>query len=142
MSQLTAHHFGITVADLERAVAFYTETFDLPVIAEFEVSGEAFADAVDVPGATGSFAHLDTGDARVELVEYEPAATDDGPAPALNRPGATHLGLEVADLDAFYEGLDDDVETLSPPRTTASGSKILFVCDPEGNLVEVIEPAG
>ncbi|GAB6878025.1 hypothetical protein JCM17823_02990 [Halorubrum gandharaense] len=141
MRPLTAHHFGITVADLERAVDFYTETFDLPVLAEFEVSGEAFADAVDVPGATGSFVHLDAGDARVELVEYELAASDDGPAPALNRPGATHLGLEVEDLAAFYEELDDEVATLSPPRTTSSGSRILFVRDPEDNLVEVIEPA-
>lgn len=138
MPNPTAHHVGITVSDLDRAVAFYTDTFDLDVLAEFSVSGEAFADAVDVEGATGSFAHLDAGGARIELVEYDPEASA-GDSPELNRPGAIHIGLQVADLDAFYDELDSDVETLSAPRTTESGTRILFVRDPEGNLIEVLE---
>ncbi len=137
MSQPTAHHVGITVSDLDRAVAFYTDTLGLDVRAEFTVGGEAFADAVDVAGATGSFAHLDAGGARIELVEYDPEATAGDP-PELNRPGAVHVGLSVDDLDAFHDGLDG-VETLSPPRTTDSGARILFVRDPEGNLIEVLE---
>ena len=138
MPHPTAHHVGITVSDLDRAVAFYTDTFDLDVLAEFSVGGEAFADAVDVDGATGSFAHLDAGGARIELVAYDPEAAGSDP-PELNRSGAVHVGLAVDDLDAFYEGLDDGVETLSRPRTTESGTRILFVRDPEGNLIEVLE---
>lgn len=137
MADLTAHHVGITVSDLDRAVAFYTDTFDLDVLARFEVGGAAFADAVDVSDATGSFAHLDADGIRIELVEYDPAG-ESGDPPALNRPGAVHLGLSVDDLDAFYAGLDG-VETLSRPQTTESGTRILFVRDPEGNLVEVLE---
>ena len=138
MPEPTAHHVGITVSDLDRAVAFYTDTFDLDVLAEFSIGGEAFADAVDVEGATGSFAHLDAGGARIELVEYDPEAGA-GDSPELNRPGAVHVGLRVADLNAFYAELDSDVETLSAPRTTDSGTRILFVRDPEGNLIEVLE---
>jgi catechol 2,3-dioxygenase-like lactoylglutathione lyase family enzyme len=138
MTGPTAHHVGITVADLDRAVAFYTDTFDLDVLARFEVGGEAFADAVDVAGAAGSFAHLDADGIRIELVEYDPAG-ESGESPTLNRPGAVHLGLSVDDLDAFDAGLDDEIETLSRPRTTESGTRILFVRDPEGNLVEVLE---
>jgi len=138
MSEPTAHHVGITVSDLDRAVAFYTATFGLEVVAEFSVGGEGFADAVGVAGATGSFAHLDAGGTRIELVEYDPEATGGDP-PRLNRPGAVHVGLAVDDLDAFYDGLDDDVDTLSRPRTTESGTRILFVRDPEGNLIEVLE---
>lgn len=137
MPDPTAHHVGITVAELDRAIAFYTDTFDLNVRARFEVGGAAFADAVDVAGATGSFAHLDADGIRIELVEYGPAS-DPGEPPTLNRPGAVHLALSVDDLDAFYAGLDD-VRTLSRPQTTESGTRILFVRDPEGNLVEVLE---
>lgn len=135
----TAHHVGITVSDLDRAVAFYTDAFDLDVLAEFSVGGREFADAVDVDGATGSFAHLDAGGVRIELVEYEPEAPAGDP-PELNRPGAVHVGLEVDDLDAFYADLDDGIQTLSRPRTTESGTRILFVRDPDGNLIEVLEP--
>jgi catechol 2,3-dioxygenase-like lactoylglutathione lyase family enzyme len=141
VSDPTPHHVGVTVADLDRAVDFYTETFDLDVAAEFAVGGEAFADAVAVDGAAADFAHLVAeGDDEtiVELVAYDPEGepTED---PELNRPGAVHLGLSVDDVEEFYRGLDDGVETLSEPRTTESGTTILFVVDPEGNLIEVLD---
>jgi len=138
VTRLTAHHFGVTVSDLDRAVEFYRDTFGFGDPERFAVSGEAFADAVGVDGATGRFAHFDADGARIELVEYDPEgdAIDDG---TVDRPGVTHLGLAVDDLDAFYAGLAPDVTTLSEPRTTESGTRILFVRDPEGNLVEVLE---
>ncbi|WP_418281099.1 VOC family protein [Halorubrum sp. DTA98] len=138
MTDPSAHHVGVTVSDLDRVVDFYRETFGFELLAEFAVSGEAFADAVDVAGASGSFAHLDADGVRLELIEYEPAG-DALAEPELNRPGAVHFGLSVDDVDDFYIGLDDEVETLSEPRTTSSGTRILFVRDPEGNLIEVLD---
>lgn len=137
-SKPTAHHAGVTVTDLDRAVAFYRDVLRLDVLDRFSVSGEEFAEGVDVPGATGEFAHLDAGSARVELVAYDPEG-EESHAETVNQPGAKHLGLAVDDLDSFYDELPPEVETLSDPRTTASGTKILFVRDPEGNLVELLE---
>jgi catechol 2,3-dioxygenase-like lactoylglutathione lyase family enzyme len=142
VSDPTAHHVGVTVSDLDRAVDFYAETFDLDVVAEFSVGGDAFGEAVAVEGASAEFAHLDAGDAVVELVAYDPADEADGDAAGalgLNRPGAAHFGLSVDDVEAFHDGLADDVATLSPPRTTESGTTVLFVRDPEGNLIEVLD---
>lgn len=138
VSDPTAHHVGITVSDLDRAVAFYTGVFDLDIVAEFSVGGEAFADAVDVAGASAGFAHLDADGVRVELVEYDPAG-EPMPERSLDRAGATHLGLSVDDVEAFHDDLDPAVETLSEPRTTESGTTILFVRDPDGTLVEVLD---
>ena len=138
MTDLTAHHVGTTVADLERAVDFYRDVFGFDVLGRFSISGEAFATGVGVPNATGEFAHLDADGVRVELVEYDPAG-EACVAERINQRGAKHLGFGVEDVDSFYEGLPDDVETLSEPQTTASGSRICFVRDPEGNLVEIIE---
>ncbi|SDZ75668.1 Catechol 2,3-dioxygenase [Haloplanus vescus] len=138
MTRLAAHHFGVTVADLDRAVDFYRDTFDLGDPERFSVAGEAFSEAVDVDGATGRFAHFTLDGARIELVEYDPAG-DDATGSAVNQPGAKHLGLAVDDLDAFYADLDSSVTTLSEPQTTESGTRICFVRDPEGNLVEVLE---
>lgn len=138
MHPLTAHHVGLTVNDLERTLPFYRDVLGLEVLDRFSVSGDGFADAVDVAGATGRFAHLDAGDLRLELVEYDPVA-DGNPSPALNQPGATHLGLAVDDLDALFEAIPDEIETLSEPRTTESGAHICFLRDPEGNLVELLE---
>ncbi|ELZ97285.1 glyoxalase/bleomycin resistance/dioxygenase family protein (plasmid) [Haloferax mediterranei ATCC 33500] len=138
VTSLPAHHVGITVRDLESMVEFYRDILGLSVIDRFEVSGEAFSTAVDVADATGRFAHLDGGDVRVELVEYDPVG-DDRPKPVLNQPGATHLGFSVDDVDAVVDDFPPDVETLSEPRTTASGTRIVFVRDPEGNPIELLE---
>ena len=138
MPSLRAHHFGITVTDLDRAVEFYRDVFGLDVLDRFAVSGESFAEGVGVEGATGNFAHLDADGARVELVEYEPEG-EDRRGGDVNQPGAKHLGLAVENLTEFYDSLPADAETLSEPQTTASGTRILFVRDPGGNLVEVIE---
>ena len=138
MPEPTAHHVGITVRDLDRAVGFYRDTFGFEVLSRFEVSGEAFATGVGVEDAAGRFAHLDADGVRIELIEYDPEG-DDATPDSVNQPGATHLGFSVDDLDAFYAGLDGGIETVSKPQVTASGTKILFLRDPEDNLIEVIE---
>lgn len=138
MSELTAHHTGTTVSDLDRAVEFYRDVLGLTVLDRFTVSGEAFATGVGVPGATGKFAHLDAGGTRVELVEYDPAG-ETCTADALNQRGAKHLGFAVDNVETFFEELPDAVETLSEPQTTSSGATICFLEDPEDNLIEVIE---
>ncbi|WP_336344239.1 VOC family protein [Halalkalicoccus ordinarius] len=138
MANPRAHHVGVTVTDLERVVEFYQDVLGLALLDRFDVSGEAFSEAVDVERATGTFAHLEGGGARIELVEYDPESEARSEA-AVNQPGATHLGLAVDDLDAFHDDLPPEVETTSEPRTTESGTRILFLRDPEGNLVEVLE---
>lgn len=138
MTNTRAHHVGVTVADLERAVEFYRGTLGLEVLDRFTVSGEPFADGVGVEGATGDFVHLDGGGARIELIEYDPEGRAQDAA-SVNQPGAKHVGLAVPDIDGFYEDLPGAVETLSEPRTTESGTRILFLRDPEDNLVEIIE---
>lgn len=138
MNDLSAHHVGITVSDLDRMVAFYRDVLGLDVVSRFSVGGDAFETAVDVDGAAAQFAHLDADGVRVELVAYDPDGGERG-EPALNQSGATHLGLAVDDLDEFFASLPADVETLSAPQTTESGTRILFVRDPEANLVEILE---
>ncbi|MDS0260255.1 VOC family protein [Haloarcula sp. S1CR25-12] len=134
----TAHHFAVTVSNLDRAVAFYRDTLGLDVLSEFSVGGDGFETGVGIDGASAEFVHMDAGDARIELVEYTPEG-DSRSEGRLNQPGATHLGLEVADLDSVYESLPNGVETVAEPQTTESGTRILFVRDPDGTLVELLE---
>lgn len=137
-SSLTGHHVGFTVSDLETTVEFYRDVLGLEVLDRFEVSGQAFETVTGLEGASGRFAHLDAGDVRLELVEYEPAGEplEDSD---LNQRGAAHVGLTVDDLESVSAGLPDEVETLSDPQTTASGTTLCFIRDPEGNLVELLE---
>lgn len=138
-THLSAHHYGVTVSDLDASVAFYRDVLGLDVLSEFAVGGEAFAEGVGVEGAAAEFAHLDAGGARVELVSYDPEG-EDVRGGMVNDTGAKHLGLSAPDLDAVYASLPEDVETIANgPRTTESGTRILFVRDPDGTLIEIVE---
>ncbi|NGM69486.1 VOC family protein [Natronolimnobius sp. AArcel1] len=135
---LEAHHIGVTVTDLEAVVPFYQDVLGFEIASEFAVAGEEFSDAVSVDDAAGTFVHLDGHGIRIELVEYDPEGETVSPV-GLNQPGGMHLGFTVDDLEAFAASLPESVETLSEPQTTATGNSILFIRDPEENLVEVLE---
>lgn len=132
------HHTGVTVSGLGRSVEFYTEVLGCTVESRFSVAGDAFGTVVGSDGVSGRFVHLDGGGTRIELVEYDPADSPRDPA-TLPQPGGTHLAFAVDDVDAFVEGLPDGVDPLSEPRTTESGTRLVFVRDPDGNLVELLE---
>ncbi|WP_423747227.1 VOC family protein (plasmid) [Haladaptatus sp. SPP-AMP-3] len=107
----------------------------------------------------GRFAQLGDETARVELIEYEKAdgetgnsddgdetsgadragGGDDGRARDVYETGAKHLGLRTDDIEQAYANLPDDVETVSEPQTTGSGTRICFLRDPDGNAVELLE---
>ena len=134
----TTHHTGLTVIDLDRSIDFYTELLGCTVESRFSVGGEALQTAVDTPEVSGTFAHLRSGQTRIELVEYEPAEEASTPE-SIPQLGATHLAFAVEDVDAFLKELPDDIESLSAPQTTESGTRIVFVRDPDGNFVELLE---
>lgn len=138
MTDHTVHHHGISVADLERSLAFYRDALGFELIDRYTLSDEGLSAAVGADAdVTGEFAQLDGGGARVELVEYDAgAAVESG---AVYDTGATHLGIEVADVDAAVEALPAAVETVSGPETTGSGTRICFLRDPDGTLVELLE---
>lgn len=139
MSRLNGHHFGITVQDLETCLSFYKIKLGLNLLNKFSVSGDSFSEGVDISGAKGKFAHLDGGKIILELVEYTPKA-ETCSCDKLNQPGVQHVGLETEDIDDFYSNLPDNINTLSEPQKTETGTKILFIQDPENNLIEIIEP--
>ncbi len=139
METLTAHHVGITVDDLETTLPFYRDVLGLEVVARFSVGGDAFETGVGLEDASATFAHLEADGVRIELVEYDPRG-EPMRADGLNQPGAVHVGLEVDDLEAVYHDLPEGVPTISEPQTTESGTSICFLRDPEGNLIELLEP--
>lgn len=139
MVERTPHHVGIAVEDLDTVREFYEQTFDFELVEEFTVSGEAFENGIGADDATGTFARLSMGEVLLELVEYEPhGETRD--APGVTDRGAVHLAFEYDDVATFLATLDDAVETISEPVTTESGTTILFLRDPEDNLIELVSP--
>ena len=135
---LNAHHYGVTVSDMEEAVDFYAETLGLEVVDRFRESDEAFNEAVGTAGVEAELLFMDAGGCLVELLEYVPTG-DDVTGASSNDVGASHFCLEVDDVFEWYESLDDSVEFVSEPKTISNGATIVYMHDPDGNVVELVE---
>lgn len=139
MVQLSLHHQGVSVADLDRAIEFYRTVLGFDMIEQYTLSDDELATAIGIESVVGDFAHFDAGTARIELVEYE-NDSDDSIGREVYDTGVKHLGLRTDNINQVYEDLPNDIETISKPQTTGSGTRIFFMRDPGGNLIEILEP--
>ncbi len=138
------NHVSVTVADLDRSLAFYRDLLELPLLGRGETDSPQLAQIVGLGPVRLRWAELAFGGERfLELFEYvEPRGE-----PLRQRTcdaGCVHFALAVADLDALHERLvAAGVERRSPPVTLQQGAwrgaRALYLRDPDGATVELIE---
>ena len=137
------HHFALTVADMDRALAFYVGLFGLGVASDREVERDYVERITAVPGAHVRLVHLAGYGVRIELLEYK-APRGAAQARSLQDAGSAHVCFVTDDLDAEVARLQDaNVTFRSLPVVTTSGPNTggrgIYVEDPEGNAVEVVQ---
>jgi len=144
---LAVHHAGVTVSDLDRAIAFYRDGVGLEVQMVFERNDETIGRVVGMPGARLRIAFMRAGDetTRVELLQY----LDPRGQPISfrsNQPGSGHVCFRVDDAVAVAERLrtlgatfisDAPVELLQGPN---AGARAMYLRDPDGAAVELFQP--
>jgi catechol 2,3-dioxygenase-like lactoylglutathione lyase family enzyme len=143
---LSLRHFGIVVINLHRALDFYCGRLGLTVSRRMEEQG-AFLDTVlATPGVKVTTVKLAApeGPTLLELLQFESPAPEDGGIPSLFRTGSTHFALTVKNLKKLQEELAaNGTPFLSAPETSPDGLAMVAFCrDPEGNLIELVEPVG
>jgi catechol 2,3-dioxygenase-like lactoylglutathione lyase family enzyme len=141
------NHVGITVADIDAAVRFYTQAFGLRIlVAPFDASTETEgADRrFDVFGATWGhmkLAHLVNAEgAGFELFQFvrPPVHVRAEGFDYWNR-GISHIALTVDDI----EGTVERIERLGGRARTRihelpSGTRICYCADPWGTAIELV----
>jgi catechol 2,3-dioxygenase-like lactoylglutathione lyase family enzyme len=137
------HHVGLTVSDLDRSVAFYSELFGGEK--EWTIEADDPEGALTrVPGAAMTVTSLRLPYGNLELFEFEgPDGRDD--QRRLNDIGVSHICIEVDDVDAVYaEALERGVECWYPPKESTEGPlaglRFFYLVDPDGVPVEVLRP--
>src|ERR1700754_52852 len=129
-------HVGLSVADLDAQRRFYADALGL-------TAGE---DGVDMPAAHIRTAILRSDNGlKLELIERGGSTPQEfaDPFAGAGTQGYFHWAVYVDDLDRAYDHLlAAGAREVSPPGPAARpGMRFAYVKDPEGNLLELIQPA-
>jgi catechol 2,3-dioxygenase-like lactoylglutathione lyase family enzyme len=142
----------MTVSDMDRAVAFYTDVLAFEKVSDAEVAGREFELLEGVFGARMRVVRLRLGDEVLELTEY--LAPKGLPVPRDLRPNDRsfqHVAIIVSDMDAAYRWLrEHGVEHAStgPQRLpdwnpNAGGIGAFYFRDPDRHFLELLHfPTG
>lgn len=138
-------HVSVTVGDLDRSLAFYSELLGIPVLERGESVGGPVAEITGFPEARVLWADLALpGDQVLELLEY--ASPRGQPRNGgTNDPGSGHVSLAVDDARAVHRLLvDAGVAVRSEPVLIEddgdwSGVRCFYAFDPDGFPVEILE---
>ncbi len=141
------NHTGFVVSDMERSLEFYQDLLGLKEERNQILEGEFISELVGYPDARLHIIYLGSGDMRhsVELIQYLNPAGTPAVMPERHQVGASHLGVIVDDLDAFYAELSSrGMKFVSPPAIRPGAvypmaSKGCYMQDPDGNWLELLE---
>jgi catechol 2,3-dioxygenase-like lactoylglutathione lyase family enzyme len=136
-------HLGICVSDLEAALRFYRDALGFEVARELRVKGEPSDTLLRLRDVELRAVYLRRDGVTIELLQYaSPGHVGDGAPRAMNALGLTHLSLRVDDL----AGLEADLSArgFAVLRDTridnpALRARAVFVTDPDGTLIELVE---
>ena len=129
-------HVGVAVPDLDRAIAFYRDTYGMTLAHEEVNEEQGVREAMMAVGDSGSHVQL--------LAPLSPESTI---ATFLDRsgPGVQQVAYRVDDLDAVSTTLRQRGMRLlyDEPKRGTSSSRVNFIHpkDAGGILVELVEPA-
>lgn len=139
---------GITVADLDRSVAFYTEVLGFEKVSHLELDGHSYERLRGVFPLRMRVARLRLGEEVIELTDYLAPSGRAMPSDSRgNDRWFQHIAIVVSDMDRGYARLREHrVEHASsgPQRLpdwnpSAAGIRAFYFRDPDGHFLELIE---
>jgi len=129
-------HTSLSVADLDKQRAFYAHALGLNQVEEEFAMPEAGVRSTILRSADGM---------KLELVERTGSAAQSfaDPYEGAGTQGYFHWAVQVDDLTTVFDHvLGAGATVVSPPADAVQpGARFAYVHDPEGNLLELIQPA-
>ncbi|GAA0366723.1 hypothetical protein GCM10009092_33840 [Bowmanella denitrificans] len=140
---IDVRHTGIVVSDLPRAVAFYSALGFVEFSRDVE-TGAFIEQVTGIDGVRLEWVKLKAQDGYLlELLQYHshPDTPSTRTAPS-NQLGCSHLAYSVADIVlACQKIIEAGGSCVNPPAISPNGkAKVAYCHDPEGVLMEVVQP--
>lgn len=141
---------GITVADLDRSIAFYTNVlgFQPETASPIETAGEPYERLTGLFGMRARTMRMRLGTEFIELTEYL-APAGGRPVPPDSRSNDRwfqHIAIIVSDMDRAYKHLrthkvrhaSSGPQRLPDWNPNAGGIEAFYFLDPDGHALEVL----
>jgi catechol 2,3-dioxygenase-like lactoylglutathione lyase family enzyme len=142
----------MTVTDVDRTAAFFTDVLAFEKVRDVAVSGTAYERLWSLPGARARIVRLRLGREEVELTEYLTPKGRPFPSDARsNDRSFQHLAIVVSDMDAAHarlvahgvRGVSRAPQVLPASNVAVAGIAAFYFRDPDGHTLELIHfPAG
>ena len=139
---------GMTVSDLDRSVAFYSDVLAFKKISDVEVDGDEYDRLWGVFGLRARVVRMRLGEQKLELIQFlSPPDIRSIPMPSYsNDLWFQHCAIVVRDMDEAWAQLrKHHVRQISPrPQTipksneAAAGIKAIKFRDPDGHNLELL----
>ncbi|MDJ0597000.1 MAG: VOC family protein [Pleurocapsa sp. MO_226.B13] len=138
---------GITVSDMDRAIAFYSEALSFKKIADIEVYGEEYEQLLGLFGVRLRLVRMQLGNETIELIQH---LTPQGkPVPIDSRSNDLwfqHIAIVVSNMDRAYQQLrkfnvthvSTAPQKLPDYIEAAAGIEAFYFRDPDDNTLELI----
>ena len=146
MGLVSINHTSFTVSDAAAIAAWYCEMLDFTIVSVDTRPQDYSEKVTGIPGADLRIVYIKGGGYPIELVEYvgAPGGRIDT---ATNNVGSAHIAYNVNDLNGMYEALSPKgVRFVSAPVPVTQGPNtggfVVYIEDPDGNTLELIERPG
>ena len=125
---MTFSHVSVRTSDMERSIGFYERHFGMKLLSRRPIPSNnaeiAFLESEGIPFKLELTWFK--GQKSLEQAEYENRVFD-------------HLAFTVLDMDGMIARLKADNVVVTDEPYTLGTSKIAFIEDPDGTLIELIE---
>jgi catechol 2,3-dioxygenase-like lactoylglutathione lyase family enzyme len=140
------HHVGVSVAVLDRSIAFWQRMLGAPARDRRVLEGPQLATLVGYPGARIDSCWFDLpGGVALELLCY--LDRDEAPYdPGTAHPGNVHVCLAVQDMAAAHAhavacgARPVSAAPVEVGRGPRAGTRIAYLRDPDGVTIELFQP--
>jgi catechol 2,3-dioxygenase-like lactoylglutathione lyase family enzyme len=144
----TVDTVAMTVADMDRSVAFYTQVLTFARVSEIEVAGPEYEHLDGVFGLRMRIVRLRLGDEYLTLIQY--LAPRGRPFPVDSRANDRwfqHVAIVVSDMESAYgrlrkhkvEYASTGPQTLPAWNRNAGGIRAFYFRDPDEHYLELIQ---
>ncbi len=137
------NHTSFTVADVDRAVTFWTEAMGFEAASVSLREGDWQGRVTGIAGALLKIAHLFGHGHHMEFIEYV-EGSGGGAALQPNMEGVAHVCFDVSDIDREFDrlvaaGATPQGEIAEVTAGPVTGCRACYLRDPDGIVIELVE---